>query len=176
LQRCGQATTSTFSHKVDSELNEGDSTLNFKKEIVMFKKELYVGMLVAVLSLGFAGTALAGEVIFDGSEAGDWEFKFDASDAGASEAVQNHVYDQESLAAVGTEAGNWEYKFNAPETPADIAARNYNYDQESLAVNGTEAGDWEYKSYSSGTKASGSTAHEAVADDSKAKDAVCKRC
>ena len=142
----------------------------------MLKKELYIGTLVALLCLGFAGSALAGEVIYDSSEAGDVDFTFDAPGTAVSDAVQNHIYNQESLAAVGTEAGDFEFRFNAPGTKADIAARNYNYDQESLATIGTEAGNNEFIFESSGTNVSGPAANEAVADDSKTKDAVCKGC
>ncbi len=143
----------------------------------MFKKEFFISILVAFFCLGLAGTVLAGEVIYDGSEAGGDEFTFDAPRTDVSDAVKNHVYDEESLAKVGTEAGNWEYKFDAPETKADIAARNYNYNQESLATVGTEAGNDGFTFDASGIKDYGSlTPNEAVADESKVKDAICKGC
>ena len=148
-----------------------------KKETVMFKKELFISILVAFFCLGLAGTALAGEVIYDGSEAGSDEFTFDAPGADVSYAVKNYMYNEESLAKIGTEAGDWEFKYDAPETRADIAASNYNYNQESLASVGTEAGNDEFMFDASGTKIDGLLVpNEAVADESKVKDVICKGC
>ncbi len=141
----------------------------------MLKKELTTAILVAFLSLGLVATAMAGEVVYNGSEAGSDEFSFDAQN-GNIDVVKNHVYDEEALAKVGTEAGNWEYRYDAPETKADITARNYNYDQESLASIGTEAGNDGFSFDATETRSYGSAPNEAVADESKVRDAVCKGC
>jgi hypothetical protein len=136
----------------------------------MFRKEFVVGALATCFFFGLLGTSLAGEVIYDGSEAGGDKFTFAASTE-VSDTVKNHVYDGETLAKVGTEAGNFEYRFDAPETKADVAARNYQYNQESLARIGTEAGDWEYNA-----EIAGNNANDAVAEKNSVKDAVCKGC
>ena len=141
----------------------------------MFKKELFTSLLVAFFCVSLVGTALAGEVIYDGSEAGNDEFTSDAPTE-VSDAAKSHVYDEKSLAIIGTEAGDWEFKYDAPETSADIAARNYNYNQESLASIGTEAGNDEFRFDASERNVYGSASNEAVADDSKVKDAVCNGC
>ena len=115
------------------------------------------------------GIASAGVI---GTEAGDWEFKFGSSDV----AVEGYQYDQEALAQVGSEAGVWEFRSNATETKADIAAKNYQYDQESLALIGREAGNWEFTANDGPSGHMGNTSNEAVADEGKVKDAVCKGC
>jgi hypothetical protein len=121
------------------------------------------------LFLALVSVASAGDI---GTEAGDWEYKFDSPDV----AVEGYQYDQEALARIGSEAGDWEFQFDAPETKADIAAKNYPYDQELLSVIGTEAGDWEYKENYETSGHTGSKANEAVADEGEIKDSVCKRC
>ena len=45
-----------------------------------------------------------------GTEAGDWEYKYDAPETKADVAARSHVYNQEHMALVGTEAGDWEYR------------------------------------------------------------------
>ena len=135
----------------------------------MLKKTIFTTGLSVFVLLALVGIASAGDI---GTEAGDWEYKFDSPDA----AVEGYQYDQEALARVGTEAGDWEYKANAPETKADIAAKNYPYDQESMALVGSEAGDWEYKANGESSGHMGNTSNEAVADEGKVKDAVCKGC
>ena len=135
----------------------------------MYKKTIITTGLTVFLFLALFSVASAGDI---GTEAGDWEYKFDSPDL----AVEGYQYDQEALARIGSEAGDWEYRSDAPETNADIAAKNYQYDQESLALVGTEAGDWEFKGNYESDVTMGSTANEAVADDSKVKDAVCKGC
>ncbi len=142
----------------------------------MYKKEFFIGMLAAFLCLGLVGTVFAAGSNFEpqaaiGTEAGDWEFNFDALDTKASEAARSHVYNYESLAVIGTEAGDWEFNFDAPDTKATEAARNYKYNYESLAVIGTEAGDWEFNFDASDTKAS-----EAVATEGDNVDAMCSEC
>lgn len=77
-----------------------------------------------------------------------------------------------SAGDVGTEAGDWEYKFDSP----DLAVEGYQYDQEALSRVGTEAGDWEFKADKGSSGHEGHKANEAVADDGKIKDAVCKGC
>ena len=134
----------------------------------MFKKEFIIGILATFLCLGVVGTVFAGDV---NSEAGEWEFKFDAPETKADVAAGNNVYDQEHLALVGSEAGDWEYKFDTPDTRADVAARNYVYDQEQLALVGSEAGDWEVRFEPSNTKG-----REAIATKGKKVDAVCAEC
>ncbi|MBW2689952.1 MAG: hypothetical protein JRC99_08480 [Deltaproteobacteria bacterium] len=141
----------------------------------MFKKELFTSILVAFFCVGLVGTALAGEVIYDGSEAGSDEFTFDAPTE-VNDAAKNHVYNEESLAIIGTEAGDWEFKYDAPETKADVAARNYNYNQESLASIGTEAGNDEFRFDASERNVYGSAPNEAVADGSEIKDVICNGC
>jgi uncharacterized protein affecting Mg2+/Co2+ transport len=56
-----------------------------------------------------------------GTEAGDWEFNFDAPDTKATEAARNYKYNYESLAVIGTEAGDWEFNFDASDTKASEA-------------------------------------------------------
>jgi hypothetical protein len=135
----------------------------------MCKKTIITTGLSVFLFLALVSAASAGDI---GTEAGDWEYKFDSPDS----AVEGYQYDQEALSRVGTEAGDWEYRYDAPETNADIAAKNYPYDQESMGLVGTEAGDWEYKANGGSSGHMGNTANEAIADDSKVKDAVCKGC
>ena len=135
----------------------------------MHKKTIFTTGLAVFLFLALVGIASAGDI---GTEAGNWEFKFDSPDV----AVEGYQYDQESLARIGSEAGDWEFRPDAPETKADIAAKNYQYDQESLAEVGTEAGDWEFKADKNSSDRMGHKANEAVADDGKIKDAVCKGC
>ena len=136
----------------------------------MFRKEFIIGALATCFFFGLLGTSFAEEGIYDGSEAGGDEFTFAVPTEG-SDAVNNHVYDEEALAKVGTEGGNFEYQFDAPETKANVAARNYQYNQESVARIGTEAGDWEYNA-----APAGNNANDAVAEKSSVKDAVCKGC
>jgi len=77
-----------------------------------------------------------------------------------------------SAGGIGTEAGDWEYSFDSP----DVAVEGYQYDQESLTRVGTEAGDWEFKGNYESDGSISNTANEAVADEGKVKDAVCKGC
>ena len=135
----------------------------------MYKKTIFTTGLSVFIFLALVGIASAGDI---GTEAGDWEYNFDSPDV----AVEGYQYDQESLARVGTEAGDWEYNSDAPETKADIAAKNYKDSQESLALVGTEAGDWEFKGNYESDGSTSNTANEAVADEGKVKDAVCKGC
>ena len=135
----------------------------------MCKKTIFITGLSIFLFLALVGIASAGDV---GTEAGDWEYKFNSPDA----AVEGYQYDQETLARIGSEAGNWEFRADAPETKADIAAKRYQYDQEALAVVGSEAGDWEYKDNYEASGRTGNIANEAVADEGKVKDAVCRGC
>lgn len=132
---------------------------------------MYNKIIVSGLSIFFV-LALAGVSIADvGTEAGNWEYNPNAVETKADIAAKDHQYNQDALAVIGTEAGNWKYNPNAAETKADIAAKSHHYDEESLARIGTEAGNWDYQNniYSH-------SHNEAVADDGKAKDAVCKGC
>ena len=135
----------------------------------MYKKTIITTGLTVFLFLALISVVSAGDI---GTEAGDWEYKFDSPDL----AVEGYQYDQEALARIGSEAGDWEYRPDAPETKADIAAKNYQYDQESLALVGTEAGDWEFKGNDVASDRIDNTANEAVADEGKIKDAVCNKC
>ncbi len=135
----------------------------------MCKKTILTTGLSLLLFLVLVSIASAGDI---GTEAGDWEYKFNSPDG----AIQGYQYDQEALAQIGSEAGNWQFRFDAPETKAEIAAKNYQYDQGALAVVGTEAGDWKFKGNDGVSGGIGSTANEAVADEAKVKDAVCKGC
>jgi hypothetical protein len=135
----------------------------------MYKKTIITTGLTVFLFLALISIASAGDV---GTEAGDWEYKFDSPD----QAVDGYQYDQEALTRIGSEAGDWEFRPDAPETKADIAAKNYPYDQESLASVGSEAGNWEYKVNDEASSRIDNTANEAVADEGKIKDAVCSKC
>ena len=135
----------------------------------MCKKTIFTTGLSVFLLLALVGIASAGDI---GTEAGDWEYKFDSPDL----AVEGYQYDQETLARIGSEAGDWEFRSDAPETKAEIAAKNYPYDQESLELVGTEAGDWKYRYNYESSGSMDSTANEAVADEGKVKDSVCKGC
>ncbi len=140
----------------------------------MTRMKYIIGVSLVCLSLSLAGTAFAsadntGSPTAIGTEAGNWEHRFDASPTKASKAASNHAYDAEALAAIGTEAGNWEFRFDAPATKASKAASNYAYDAEALAGVGTEAGNWQF-SFAS-PDASGS---EVLSADSNKVDAGCK--
>ena len=140
----------------------------------MLKMKLTLGTVAILLSFGLVSTAFAGEVNVEpvaaiGTEAGNWEYNFDAPETKADQAAKNYQYNRETLAAIGTEAGNWEYNFDAPETKADRVARSYQYDQEALAGIGTEAGNWEYRFASPESKSG-----EAVAAEGS--DALCSDC
>ena len=140
----------------------------------MLKIKSIICLSVAFLGLGLTGTAFAGDFNSGspaaiGTEAGNWEFNFDAAAGKADNAARNYQYDAGALAAIGTEAGNWEFDFNAPETKASVAARNHVYNPEALTANGTEAGNWEFNVGSADSKSS-----KAVATDSKKVDADCK--
>lgn len=135
----------------------------------MCKKTIFTTGLSILLFLVLVSLASAGDI---GTEAGDWEYKFNSPDG----TVESYQYDQEALAQIGSEAGNWQFRFDAPETKAEIAAKNYQYDQKALAVVGTEAGDWKFKGNDGVSGGIGNTANEAVADETKVKDAVCKGC
>lgn len=132
---------------------------------------MYNKIIISGLSIFFV-FALASSSLADiGTEAGDWEYNPNAIETKADIAAKNHQYDQDALAVVGSEAGNWVYNPNAVETKADIAAKNYQYDNDSLARIGTEAGAWEFKDDILSRRSL-----EAVADDGKVKDAICKGC
>ena len=131
------------------------------------KNNLLIFGLTSFFFLALVGVASAAI----GTEAGDWEYKFDSPETKASQAARDYDYNQESLAVIGSEAGNWEYQFDAPETKADVAARNHVYDHETLAVIGTEAGNWEFN-----TELENKNASQAVADESGKPDAVCSEC
>ena len=135
----------------------------------MCKKNIFTTGLAVFLFLALVGIASASDI---GTEAGDWEYKFDSPDG----RVEGYQYDQESLARIGSEAGDWEFRADAQETKADIAAKNYQYDQGALALVGSEAGDWEFKAGKGSSGQMEHKANEAVADDGKIKDAVCKGC
>jgi hypothetical protein len=135
----------------------------------MCKKTIITTGLSVFIFLALVSIASAGDI---GTEAGDWEYKFDSPDV----TVEGYHYDQEALSRVGTEAGDWEYRSDAPETKATIAAKNYQYDQESMALVGTEAGEWEFKGNYESDGSTSNTANEAVADEGKVKDAVCNGC
>ncbi len=138
----------------------------------MINKQLLVAILATSLCLGLAGTVFAGATsTYDGSEAGDWEFRSPAPDSKASIAAKNYHYDSEKLANVGTEAGNWKFEFDAASTKASLAAQNYQYDQSKLAAQGTEAGNWEFDSNSSGANPKG-----VIADKTDLSATSCKNC
>ena len=112
---------------------------------VMLKKQYIVSLLVVLLSLGFAGSVVAGENDYNNLLGSD-EFSFEASETNKDTAASTHVYDQEKLALVGTEAGDWQYDYSASsvETKSEQVASNHNSDQSQSSAVGTEAGDWEY--------------------------------
>ncbi|HKJ04227.1 MAG TPA: hypothetical protein VJ974_01410 [Geopsychrobacteraceae bacterium] len=118
----------------------------------MTKMAVRIGMTASFLFLILTGAANAGSQPAIGTEAGDWEIKFDSPETKADLAAQNYEYNEESFAVMGTEAGNWEFRVNAPKTKADLAAQNYKYDKESFAAMGTEAGNWNSNFNSSDTK------------------------
>jgi hypothetical protein len=111
----------------------------------MLKKQYIVSLLVVLLSLGFAGSVVAGENDYNNILGSD-EFSFEASETNKDTAVNSHVYDQEKLALVGTEAGDWQYDHSASavETKSEQVASDHNSDQSQFSAVGTEAGDWEY--------------------------------
>ena len=87
----------------------------------MFKKGLIVCVLATFFFLGLLGTSFAGEANYEskiGTEAGNWEYNFDAPETKADVAAMNYQYDQEPLARVGTEAGDWEYGSDATNNEA----------------------------------------------------------
>ena len=96
--------------------------------------------LAILLTLILVGTASADI----GSEAGNWEYRYNAPETTAEVAAQNYEYDATALNKVGTEAGNWEYRFNTSETSAEIAAQDYQYNKDVLQRVGSEAGNWDY--------------------------------
>jgi hypothetical protein len=113
---------------------------------VMLKKQYIVSLLVVLLSLGLAGSVIAGENDYN-TILGSDEFSFEASETNKDTAANSHVYDQEKLALVGTEAGDWQYDYSADaiETKSEQVASDHNSDQSQISAVGTEAGDWEYR-------------------------------
>jgi len=100
----------------------------------MLRKELIISMFVSLLLVGLSGTAFATDAISSegvshihtsqaameavdthdysmleqskvGTEAGNWEYRFDTPKTPADVAAINHKYDQRKLDLVGTEAG-----------------------------------------------------------------------
>ena len=111
----------------------------------MLKKQYIVSLLVVLLSLGFAGSVVAGENDYNNILGSD-EFSFEASETNKDTAANSHVYDQEKLDLVGTEAGDWQYDYSADVvgTKSEQVASDHNSDQSQFSAVGTEAGDWEY--------------------------------
>jgi len=108
----------------------------------MNSKQLLIGVLVTFLTFGLFGTAFAASDLGSpqSSEAGVYQFNFNAPLTMADKAAMNHEYDRDSLARVGSEQGSWQYRVDAPKTDADIAAMNHEYDQKALSEVGTERG------------------------------------
>ena len=111
----------------------------------MLKKQYIVSLLVVLLSLGFAGSVVAGENDYNNILGSD-EFSFEASETNKGTAANSHVYDQEKLALVGTERGAEakEHSASAVETKSEQVASDHSLDQSQISAVGTEAGDWEY--------------------------------
>jgi hypothetical protein len=123
----------------------------------MLRKQYIISLLVALLSLGFAGSVMAGENDYN-TILGSDEFTFESSES-KNVTASNHVYDQEKLALIGTEAGDWQYDFsaNAKQTQSEKVASDRDSDQSHLSSSvGTEAGDWEYSFDSPGNAVCGS--------------------
>lgn len=107
----------------------------------MTKMKLTISGLLASLLLSFAATAFAGMGIPNnnpavGTEAGNWEFNFDAPPTKADIAAQNHNYDRERLTLIGTEAGVDVIASCKAKATAEII----DYNTDLLALVGTEAG------------------------------------
>lgn len=102
----------------------------------MFSKQLLIGVLATLLTFGLFGTAFASE--FDGSEAGNWDYRFNSNVTDADVAAMNHDYNLEALVDVGTERGITEHRLDTSK--ADMAAKSHAYDTGNLAQIGTEAG------------------------------------
>jgi len=99
-------------------------------------------MLIAVMSLGFAGSVFAANA----DEAGNYQYKFGAKNKMQDiQAAEHYNYNQKQLAKVGTEAGNWTYNFNAPEPQNVEAAEAHPYNAKQLAKGRTESGNWKYQ-------------------------------
>jgi len=102
----------------------------------MYTRQLLIGVLATLLTLGLFGTAFASD--FDSSEAGSWHYSFNAPITDADRAAMNHDYDLTALTEVGTEKGITDHQLETPM--ADEAAMNHVYDKNRLAEIGTEAG------------------------------------
>jgi hypothetical protein len=105
----------------------------------MLRKNVLISMLIAVMSLGFAGSVFAGNA----DEAGNYQYKFGGKNKMQDfQAAEHYNYNQKQLAKVGTEAGNWAYNFNAPEPQNVEAAEAHPYNAKTLAKGRTESGNW----------------------------------
>lgn len=107
----------------------------------MKKKTTLISGMTSLILVGLAATSFAGMGIPNnnpavGTEAGNWQYQFDAPVTKADIAALNHTYDQENLALVGTEAGTDIIAGNKSKA----AAAAFDYNPEQLALVGTEAG------------------------------------
>jgi hypothetical protein len=108
----------------------------------MLRKNVLISMLIAVMSLGFAGSVFAANA----DEAGNYQYKFGGNNKMQDiQAAEHYNYNQKQLAKVGTEAGNWTYNFNAPEPQNVEAAEAHPYNAKQLAKGRTESGNWKYQ-------------------------------
>jgi len=114
----------------------------------MLKRNILISMLIAVLSIGFAGTVFAANA----DEAGNYQYKFGANNKMQDfQAAEHYNYNQKQLAKVGTEAGNWSYNFNAPEGKIVESAEAHPYNAKQLAQGRTESGNWNNQQNSQAT-------------------------
>ena len=111
----------------------------------MLRKELIISMFVGLLLICLSGVSFASDVGSEagmnnlpasqkamkaaethdysmlehskvGTEAGNWEYRFDAPQTSADVAAKNHQYDQGRLDMIGTEAGvdQWRGDLDCP--------------------------------------------------------------